>query len=167
MNGCWGKMHPRKTRSRPLLLLEYPGYKIFINNICSPLVYSLSKYDSYTKAGLKILSNASTTKEPIWTDAVSCCYRRTDCYERLNGNVFKPFLVEFWLETLQQCCSVVAVEVFVPSGWTVSYFLEVFTVDLRKHSIVTVVNTYFIDGKKYPFNMINTIHHSFFSVPVF
>ena len=140
-------MHPRQTRSRPLVLLRYPGYKLFINNINSP--------------GLFRLSSFYTSNSPLWTDAVTCCCKKQNCSETVNGVELKPFLVEFWLEHEAQIGSVVAIEVYAPMCWSTRFFLDVLSKDLEKHRIISLVNTYFINGHEYPCNTINTMHYKF------
>ena len=141
-------MHPQQTRSRPLVLLKYPGYKLFINNINSPGLFRFSSL---------LLKN----DPPLSADAVTCCCMKPDRFERINGMVLKPFIVEFWLELKAPFGSVAAVAVHAPSSWSSKFFLELFLKDLGKHVIISLLNTYYINGCEYPFNTINTLHHLF------
>lgn len=141
-------MHPRQTRSRPLVLLKYPGYKLFLNNINSPGLFRFSS----------LLPN---NVPPLSTDAVTCCCQKPIRFERINGMVLKPFFVEFWHELKAPFGPVAAVEVHAPSCWSSKFFLELFLKDLGKHGIISLVNTYYINGCEYPFNTINTLHHLF------
>jgi hypothetical protein len=48
--------------------------------------------------------------------------------------------------------------VLAPSCWSSKLFLDFFLHDLAKLDIISLVNTYFINGCEYPFNTINTMH---------
>jgi hypothetical protein len=138
-------MRHQQTQSRPLVLLKYPGYNLFIYNINSP--------------GLLRLSSLFLNNEPqLWTNAVTCCCKKPNCVERINGMISKPFFVEFWQERKAPCGSIAAVEVLAPSCWSSKLFLDFFLHDLAKLDIISLVNTYFINGCEYPFNTINTMH---------
>ncbi len=124
-------MHPRQTRSRPLVLLKYPGYKLFLNNINSPGLFRFSS----------LLPN---NVPPLSTDAVTCCCQKPIRFERINGMVLKPFFVEFWHELKAPFGPVAAVEVHAPSCWSSKFLLELFLKDLGKHGIISLVNTYLL-----------------------
>jgi hypothetical protein len=139
-------MHPRHTRNRPLVLLQKPGYRLFTNNIDSPGLLKLSLFDKSKKA--------------LWTNAVTC-YHIIGHEVAVNGTMFGTFMVEFWDENIKQVGSIISVEVYAPSTWSASYFLDVLVEDLKAHNVISLINTCFIEGCAVPFNTINTIHHKF------
>ena len=56
---------------------------------------------------------------------------------------------------------VYSVDVHAPAHWEASTFISVFLKDLEKHEVISLVNSYYISGRPFPFNTINTIHHKF------
>jgi hypothetical protein len=140
-------MHPRHTRSRPLILLNPKGYYLFVNNINSP---------GYLRPSL---FNAGQTS--YWTDAVTCqCIHGVKAV-KANKFLLQCFIVEFWDGKSKQSRPVASVQVHAPAHWSADLFLEVFVNDLIKHNVISLNNFYYVSGEAYPFNAINTIHHRF------
>ena len=140
-------MHPRRTRSRPLVLLNPKGYILFLNNINSL---------GFLRPSLFNGGGAS-----YWTDAVTCQCAREIKPVKVNKIQFQCFIVEFWDGKSNQTSSVASVQVHAPAHWNADKFLEVFVKDLRKHNVISLINSYYVSGEAYPFNTINTIHHRF------
>jgi hypothetical protein len=90
----------------------------------------------------------------------------THSLRKNKWNGFEAIFVEFWHELKAPFGPVAAVEVHAPSCWSSKFFLELFLKDLGKHGIISLVNTYYINGCEYRFNTINTLHHLFQVNPV-
>jgi hypothetical protein len=56
---------------------------------------------------------------------------------------------------------VVAVEVYCPLHWTANYLLSVILESFERNQVISIINTYQLNGMDLPFNTINTIHRLF------
>jgi hypothetical protein len=52
-------------------------------------------------------------------------------------------------------------EIYAPSQWDSAFLLNIIDESIQQNSIVSILNTYCINGIDFPFNTINTIHHEF------
>lgn len=144
--------HPRGTRNRPLRVLRQSGYQLFYNNINSP---------GFLR---KSLFQVQSQSDSVWVDAISCHkVPNTSCILQLNGTerVFHRFLVQFWHEKTATVEPIVSLEVYAPSLWTPVIFLDTFERNLKKHDIISLLNSYYINSDPVTFNTINTMHHEF------
>jgi hypothetical protein len=139
-------MHPRCTRNRPLILLPNSLYNVFVNNIDSP--------------GFMKWSYLTNDKSPIQADAMSCHYVVGHETE-VNGLHLGCFHVEFRLEEKKDSGPVASVVVHVPAQWTADLFLAMFLKNLKDHTFISLINSYYLDGQPFAFNKINTIHYLF------
>jgi hypothetical protein len=57
--------------------------------------------------------------------------------------------------------SVLAVDVFAPSHWTVEFFLEALENSAWKHGAITILKSYNLNGVVFNLNTINNMHNSF------
>jgi hypothetical protein len=141
-------MHPRSTRNRPLLLLKRQ-YRLFPNNICSP---------GFLRPSLFKTETPSTC--PLYIDAVSCHCNFGE--KQVHGGIrFQTFLVSLWLQAAVDPGPMLSVTIHAPFHWQPNFLLEVFEEDLRSHEVVSLLNSYYANGKEIHFNTINTIHHQF------
>jgi hypothetical protein len=102
----------------------------------------------------------------IWADAVSC-------YKVVPNNVktiiskaaqyeLVQYFVEFWNgNEMDRKGSVLSVDVFAPSHWTVENFLEALENSASKHDAITILQSYNLNGVVFNLNTINTMQHSF------
>jgi hypothetical protein len=144
------KMHPRRTRNRPLLILKKSGYQLFCNT-GSPgfLRPSLFSIDHVT----------------MWADAVSCLVIPDKLAITImigtKQAIFCCFMVQFWSELTQHPNPVLLVDIHAPSHWSPQDFLDVFDLDLRHHNTISVIRSYYLKGVPCFSTTINTIHHRF------
>ena len=108
----------------------------------------------------------------LGADAVSC-YIKRDKKSKVEGSAaaasgdewplkFCCFVVEFWAEEETKVGSIFTVEIQGPSHWSADRFLEVFLDDFENHKpVISLINSYYINGIGIPFNTINTMHHKF------
>jgi hypothetical protein len=138
-------MHPRTTRGCPLVILKAKNYKLFINNVNSP---GFMKPSMFNAEGITLT-----------TDAVTC-QRRSGTTVVKNGKIkFCCFAVKFWSGSTDIHDCVFSVD--APAHWEACTFISVFLKDLEKHDVISLVNSFYISGRPFPFNTINTIHHKF------
>ena len=71
------------------------------------------------------------------------------------------FIVEFWDGASSSADASLSIGVYAPSHWSASYFLDVLEENAKKHGAISISNSYTINGFAFPFNIINTMHHSF------
>jgi hypothetical protein len=71
------------------------------------------------------------------------------------------FLVEFWDEQKEDPGSVLSVEVHCLSHWTAEYLLQVLKESFLINHVISIINTYQINGTDFPFNTINAIQNKF------
>jgi hypothetical protein len=149
-------MLPRRTRNRPIMPLGSAGSRIFINNIDSP---------GFVRPLLCSILSPENKKNNIslWADYLSCFAMPWKSVKKHGGISFDMicFLVEFWDEKKEAVGSVLSVEVYCPSHWTATYLLEIIVGSVEKNKVISIINTYQINGTDVPFNTINTIHHMF------
>jgi len=141
-------MHPRSTRTRPLLQLKR-RYRLFPNNILSP---------GFLRPSLFRL--ATPSQNVIFIDAVSC-HIFHDHHVVQHDISFQCFVFNFWLGAAVELEPIVSVLVHALSSWSPQYFLRVFQEDLMSHEVISLLNSYYINGKEYYFHTINTVHHRF------
>jgi hypothetical protein len=95
----------------------------------------------------------------LTTDAVTC-QRRSGTTVVKNGKIkFCCFAVKFWSGSTDIHDCVFSVD--APAHWEACTFISVFLKDLEKHDVISLVNSFYISGRPFPFNTINTIHHKF------
>ncbi len=140
-------MHPRNTRGCPLLLLRPRGYKLFINNVNSP--------------GFLRPSLFGTGGAALRTDAVTCQCAHGNNIIKVDNLEFRCFIIKFWDGKSNEPGSIFSVVVHAPAHWEASRFLDMFLKDLSKHEVISLINSYYLSGKPFPWNTINTLHHSF------
>jgi len=71
------------------------------------------------------------------------------------------FIVEFWDGASSSAAASLSICVYAPSHWSASYFLDVLEESAKKHGAISISISYTINGLAFPFNIINTMHHSF------
>jgi hypothetical protein len=71
------------------------------------------------------------------------------------------FVVEFWDGANASADASLSIGVYAPSHWSANYFLDVLEENAKKHGAISILNSYTINGIAFPFNVINTMHHSF------
>jgi hypothetical protein len=71
------------------------------------------------------------------------------------------FLVEFWDEQKETPGSVLSVEVYCPSHWTANLLLSIIVESFETNHVISIINTYRLNGTDIPLNTINAIHHMF------
>ena len=149
-------MLPRRTRNRPVMPLGSSGSHIFINNIDSP---------GFVRPLLSSIFSPANSKRNIslWADYLSCFAMPWKLVKKHDGINFDLicFLVEFWEEQREAPGSVLSVEVYCPSHWTANHLLQLIVESFEKKNVISIINTYQINGTDVPFNTINTIHHMF------
>ena len=150
-------MHPRITRSRPVIYLGRTGCNIIVNNINSP---------GFLKPLLKAIAsrNEDEASDVLWADALSCVKIPWKASEKRQGSALELlcFLVEFWDEKEHKPGAVLSVEVYAPSHWSAQMLLNVVEMSIKKNKgRISVLNTYHLGGIDFPFNTLNTIHHEF------
>jgi hypothetical protein len=69
--------------------------------------------------------------------------------------------VEFWDGANASADASLSIGVYAPSHWSANYFLDVLEENAKKHGAISILNSYTINGIAFPFNIINTMHHSF------
>ncbi len=149
-------MLPRRTRNRPIMYLGGVGYHVFINNINSP---------GFVRPLLSSILSPTNEKNnmSVWADYLSCFAMPWKSVKKHGGIHFDMvcFLVEFWDEKREEPGSVLSVEVYCPSHWTAEYLLQVLEESFKQNNVISIINTYQINGTDFPFNTINAIHHKF------
>ena len=110
--------------------------------------------------GFSKLSSLKNKKEPLWADAATCKYIRGHDVEA-NDMQFCCFLVEFWCERTNDPGPTMSVEIHAPKHWSPTYFLEMLGKKLKHLPVISLINSYYIDGVPLPFNTINTIHYEY------
>jgi hypothetical protein len=143
-------MHPRTTRGRPLILLNAKKYNLFINNVNSP--------------GFLKPSMFNTERATLTTDAVTCQRRSGPPCIEVENVKFCCFAIKFWDGRTDNHGWVCSVDIHAPAHWEPCTFLLIFLKDLEKHEVISLINSYYIAGKPFPFNTINTIHHNFLKI---
>jgi hypothetical protein len=144
-------MHPRSTRNRPLLVLP-KSYRLFSNNISSPGFLRPSFF--------RTLSAAKDGNPIIFVNAVSCKVKSKK-EETWHGIKLRRFNVEFWSSLSDNPKPIISIMVDTPSHWNTMMFLKMFERDLGNHSVISLLNGYYIDGNAFHLNTINTLHHYF------
>ena len=149
-------MLPRRTQNRPIMPLGSNGSHIYLNNIDSPgVVRPLLSC---------IISPEDKNKNiPLWADHLSCFampWKSVKKHGRISFDM-TCFLVEFWDERRKTPGSVVAVEVYCPLHWTANFLLSIILESFERNQVISIINTYQLNGMDLPFNTINTIHRLF------
>jgi hypothetical protein len=139
-------MHPRTTCGRPLVLLKAKKYNLFINNVNSP--------------GFLKPSMFNTERATLTMDAVTCQHQSGPEVENIE---FCCFAIKFWDGRTDNHGCVYSVDVHAPH-WESCTFSSIFLKDVEKHEVISLIKSYYIAGKPFPFNTINTIHHNFLKI---
>jgi hypothetical protein len=151
-------MHPRATRRRPLLYFGRKGFNVYLNNVDSP---------GFGRPIIGVFIPELKSKnhvEKFWADAVRCFKVTPQCsFKHFCSSCFDLdcFVVEFWDEKRIEPNSLYSVEIYAPSQWGSAFLLNIIDESIQQNSIVSILNTYCINGIDFPFNTINTIHHEF------
>ncbi len=149
-------MLPRRTRNRPMKPLGSCGSPIYVNNMDSP---------GFVRPLLSCIISPENTKSNIslWADHLSCFAMPWKSIKKHGGISFDMicFLVEFWDEQEETPGSVLSVEVYCPSHWTANLLLSVIVESFETNHVISIINTYRLNGTDIPLNTINAIHHMF------
>ena len=111
-----------------------------------------------------ILSPAYNKKDiSLWANYLSCMAMPWKLVKKYGGICFDMicFLVEFWDEQKETPGLVLSIEVYCPSHWTANYLAEVIIQSIEINHVISIINTYHINGTDVPYNTINNIHHMF------
>ena len=151
-------MHPRATRSRPLLYLGSNGSQIYLNNtressnIGCALMSAILSPDVLVKSSLVVQA-----------DAISCM-KTMDKIILVGGEHLSSFIVSFWNGTNNSSEPEVVVSIFAPMNWTPQDFLDVVERSFTSHGVISLVRGYMLNGTKYPHVIINMIQNDFFKI---
>ena len=139
-------MHPRSTRSRPLLRIKRK--KVYTNNIFSP-----------SRLLLPNIFNGSSSSDFVFADAVSC--RKLKDIVDCAGIKLSPFLVEFWDERSAGFSPMLHASIHAPSNWSPEVFLQCFQKVSFNTDVVSLIQGNCIGGSEFPYITINMLHHHF------
>jgi hypothetical protein len=133
-------VHPRATRNHPLRILWRRKYQFFTNNINGSPGY-LQKLFLSLKSPTHLYANAischnSPAAKPITVDIGA------------KNVKFQCFVVQFWCEDELQTLATISLEVQAPFSWTPQKFLDVFEENLNSHRVISLINTYYINGER-------------------
>ena len=142
---------PRATRSRPILhiIKHGDGIPVFINNINSP--------------GLFHVSTFTLQQESFRANAVTCAMSYPEKFLKnyLNSCCdIVSTVVSFWSDG-GDCKPLQTVEVYMPSHWSPRYFLYELQESIFDCSIISLMNTYTVNGVLFPFITINSLHDKY------
>ncbi len=142
---------PRATRARPIThIMPYgEGIPVFTNNINSPGLFHSSTF---------ILQ-----EEAFKANAITCTMCRP---EKLLTNYCECGFdmccthVSFWSE-VGKVGPLLTIEVYIPTHWSPRYFLYQLQESIVECSIVSLMNTYTLNGVVLPFISINSMHNHY------
>ena len=138
-------MIPRGTRSRPILHItsDGKGIPVFTNNISSP--------------GLFHVTTFTLQQEAFRASAVTCMMsypsKMLKNYSNCGFDISSTH-VSFWSEG-NDIGPLLTVEVFIPSHWSPSHFLFELEESILECSIISLFNTFTLNGFIFPFISIN------------
>jgi hypothetical protein len=145
-------MIPRGTRSRPILHVTSNGKEgipVFTNNINSPGFFHVTTF---------VLQ-----QEAFRANAVTCTMshprKLVKNYCNCGFNISSAY-VSFWSEG-HEIAPLLSVEVYMPSHWSPSHFLVELENSILECSIISLINTFTLNGIIYPFISINSIHYRY------
>jgi hypothetical protein len=143
-------MHPRSTRTRPLIGMKRK--KVYTNNILSPARLLLAE---------AFVSGSCCSSDVFFSDAVSC-YKLREAAVCCCGIMLTSFHVEFWDGKSTDLRPVLNVVIHAPENWSPDLFLFYFEKVTLNSLVITLVHGYCIDGgDAFPYVTINSLHHYF------
>jgi hypothetical protein len=139
---------PCATRSRPIYhVMPYKeGIPVFTNNINSPGLFHVSTFMLQQEAfRASAVTCMMSHPKKILTNYSNCGFDLCCSY------------VSFWSEV----GPLMTVEVYIPSHWSPRYFLYELQAPIVECSIISLTNTYTLNGTVFPFLSINSIHNNY------
>ena len=123
--------------------------KLYANNINSPsrLLLPEAFYHNYSS-------------DSFIVDAVSC-YKLKDADESCGGIELNAFQVEFWDGKSESVVPILRVVIHAPKTWRAKVFLRYVEKASFNYQVLSLIHGYWIDGVKFSYVTINTLHHYF------
>jgi hypothetical protein len=123
--------------------------KLYTNNInsTSRLLVLEAFYDNYSS-------------DSFLANAVSC-YKLKDADKSCGGIELNAFQVEFWDGKSESVLPILRVVIHASKTWSAKVFLRYVEKALFNYQVLSLIHGFWIDGVKFSYVTINTLHHYF------